>query len=870
MQQTPHSSTPIFKEILLRFFFQVLPTIAVALYILWMANLQFTLLRGQHIPQVIAFGSGLLFATLLYHTRIRFLPTFIALIILGWLIAQGLRVFMSGDIEPFFIAHQFYVYFVVFCIGWIAGFGLKRLRLGPTVVAVVMVAASIYLSSLLPTTIADYPFSLLLLYLIPAVLYGIYIIFISEQLRDYAVAGNIKTRRLIGRTILFLSLAGLCAYIVLTIFSGAIKTVLDNIQKGTYKDQSSMLQKNEDGSSIKNNTSMSGNNNRNKELLMLAYIDNYFEHTNVPNPLYMVTFYYALFDTATETFMETDDMPDKDLYRPDVSQIPLYQSASDSSVLAFGKGNKLTRTVDIEVYNKGLTTATFVAPSTAFFVQPIVVEKEFQSEYKSAYRAKSVISDLNSAYFVYNVNNPEIKAFQENRLQILQTVKGFSEMDSTVFAYYTAMPDIESLEPVRALAAKIAVGKETPIDKVIAVRDYFLSKNDKGKPLFKYTDNPGIPDIPSASKLNYFLFENRQGYCAHYAGATLFLLRSMGIPSRITAGFLTEDRSTSNPGWYYFYADQVHAWVQVYFPGYGWLDFDTTIGNEEAKESEQTDATPPLQPSKASLAISGYVLSVDTALKQLTIASNSAMALDKNYKSVENASIHLDISIARIIKDTNSLSIQNIQVGDTITAITYGKDIVSKPPASLEMPSLVKVLPNPVPVDHIQLRAYQQPHPTPPPGNESTARPFWKWMVALSGIALLILLLLQLIPRFIKGYYSVQSKNGAFKKRVYYHYVLSLYYLWMMRVRKKEQETSLQFAKRVDEKYEVNFAVFMDMYLKLKYSTSDLSENEKEILINFAAPFIQQMSKHFNKKERNLRWLHVKNALQFAWLKKAL
>ena len=58
----------------------------------------------------------------------------------------------------------------------------------------------------------------------------------------------------------------------------------------------------------------------------------------------------------------------------------------------------------------------------------------------------------------------------------------------------------------------------------------------------------------------YFLFENRKGYCAYYAGATLFMLRSLGIPSRIAVGFLTVDRSGGkNKGWYWYYADQAHA-----------------------------------------------------------------------------------------------------------------------------------------------------------------------------------------------------------------------------------------------------------------------------------------------------------------------
>src|SRR5689334_24556482 len=71
---------------------------------------------------------------------------------------------------------------------------------------------------------------------------------------------------------------------------------------------------------------------------------------------------------------------------------------------------------------------------------------------------------------------------------------------------------------------------------------------------------------PRSTLFPYTTLFRSKGYCAYYAGATLFMLRSLGIPSRIAVGFLTEDRSDKNKGWYWYYANQAHAWVQVYFP----------------------------------------------------------------------------------------------------------------------------------------------------------------------------------------------------------------------------------------------------------------------------------------------------------------
>ncbi len=78
--------------------------------------------------------------------------------------------------------------------------------------------------------------------------------------------------------------------------------------------------------------------------------------------------------------------------------------------------------------------------------------------------------------------------------------------------YYTFMPANEEYNRIRELSQRLTKNSRTPVDKMIAIRDFFTSKDEFGQPLFRYSDNPGIPGLPSASKLNYFLFENRKGY----------------------------------------------------------------------------------------------------------------------------------------------------------------------------------------------------------------------------------------------------------------------------------------------------------------------------------------------------------------------
>ncbi len=71
----------------------------------------------------------------------------------------------------------------------------------------------------------------------------------------------------------------------------------------------------------------------------------------------------------------------------------------------------------------------------------------------------------------------------------------------------------------------------------------------------------------------------KRGYCEYYAGTMAVLLRESGVPARVAYGFLSnpDSRGPENievvGGWL------AHWWVEVYFPGYGWVEFDPTGGS---------------------------------------------------------------------------------------------------------------------------------------------------------------------------------------------------------------------------------------------------------------------------------------------------
>jgi protein-glutamine gamma-glutamyltransferase len=80
---------------------------------------------------------------------------------------------------------------------------------------------------------------------------------------------------------------------------------------------------------------------------------------------------------------------------------------------------------------------------------------------------------------------------------------------------------------------------------------------------------------PTAYPLATFLLLNRIGYCQQFAGSMALLLRMGGIPARVATGFTTGAYDSATKRWLVSDVD-AHAWVEAWFPHYGWITFDPT------------------------------------------------------------------------------------------------------------------------------------------------------------------------------------------------------------------------------------------------------------------------------------------------------
>ena len=122
---------------------------------------------------------------------------------------------------------------------------------------------------------------------------------------------------------------------------------------------------------------------------------------------------------------------------------------------------------------------------------------------------------------------------------------------------------------VQRLADELAAGAPTEYDRVERIGLYLRSH-------YRYSlDTPRLPS--GADAVDQFLFVDRVGFCEQFASAFTILLRDAGIPARLAVGFATGDHDAIT-GTFTVHARDAHAWVEVLFPGVGWIPFDASPG----------------------------------------------------------------------------------------------------------------------------------------------------------------------------------------------------------------------------------------------------------------------------------------------------
>jgi len=170
--------------------------------------------------------------------------------------------------------------------------------------------------------------------------------------------------------------------------------------------------------------------------------------------------------------------------------------------------------------------------------------------------------------------------------QLAEYKKNEEKYRAFVYDIYTRLPE-KGLERLKNDFSREALGRraENLADAISYIKEYLFNNT-------RYTLAPG--KLPKDKDfVEYFLYENKLGYCTHYASAGALMLRAMGYPARYVEGYAINSSDLMNSS--SIYLDEIdgedssveitvrdnnaHAWAEVYLDGFGWIPVDFTVGS---------------------------------------------------------------------------------------------------------------------------------------------------------------------------------------------------------------------------------------------------------------------------------------------------
>lgn len=161
-----------------------------------------------------------------------------------------------------------------------------------------------------------------------------------------------------------------------------------------------------------------------------------------------------------------------------------------------------------------------------------------------------------------------------------------TEYPAWVTQRYLSLPG--SITPrTGELARALTASASGPYEQARAIEAYL-------RETIVYDESVSAPP-DGADIVDYVLFERQRGYCEYYASAMAVMLRTLGVPSRVAVGFFPGDYDEAQEQYVYLQRN-AHAWVEVFFPGYGWIPFEPTSARptiEQGNVDAGLPSTPP-------------------------------------------------------------------------------------------------------------------------------------------------------------------------------------------------------------------------------------------------------------------------------------
>ncbi|HRQ41516.1 MAG TPA: transglutaminase domain-containing protein [Chloroflexota bacterium] len=150
------------------------------------------------------------------------------------------------------------------------------------------------------------------------------------------------------------------------------------------------------------------------------------------------------------------------------------------------------------------------------------------------------------------------------------------DVPAPIMERYTALPD-DLPRRISELAQEVTTIYTNPYDQARALEQFLRQ--------YPYSLETPTPPV-GADPVEYFLFDLQRGYCDYYASSMVVMARTLGLPARLVVGYLGQP--PDDTGSQTIRQINAHSWVEIYFAGYGWVEFEPTAGFTSPRDTVVT------------------------------------------------------------------------------------------------------------------------------------------------------------------------------------------------------------------------------------------------------------------------------------------
>lgn len=212
----------------------------------------------------------------------------------------------------------------------------------------------------------------------------------------------------------------------------------------------------------------------------------------------------------------------------------------------------------------------FAADQPASFSLASTVTRDQTGEYISWYSRQALVSGETYAAVSYVSSASEADLRQVPFPDQSDGPNPLFFYPSSILARYLQVPgDLQNDREVQQMLHDWTYSYSTMYDKALALENHLRSEYTYSQ----HNDNPPVDQDAVA----WFLKTERKGFCTFFASSMVMLARMLGIPARVASGYTNGSFDQNTKLWTVKGTD-AHTWAQIYFAGYGWINFEPSAG----------------------------------------------------------------------------------------------------------------------------------------------------------------------------------------------------------------------------------------------------------------------------------------------------